>query len=116
MNIDTTVNIWNILMVFFGAVVWIVTIAIAWTKFGGRMDMLEFRTKLIEDTLVRITSVLEKFSSNEKDVVLMKSEVVALQTAYVSLNSTVEDLRRGRGWIQSDIRSGVDGQYSRANG
>lgn len=112
--IDTTINVWNILMVFFGAVVWIVTIAIAWTKFGGRMDMLEFRINLMEDTLVKISLVLDKFTSNEKDVILLKSEVVALQADYAVLNTTVEELRRGKGWIQSGRYVGVDAEYPRS--
>ena len=111
--LDTTINLGSVLTMVFGLVVWMITIAVAWTKFGSRMDMLEFRVKLMEDTLAAIKQVLEKFNTNEKDTALLKVEVAALHVDFAELNKTVEGLRRGEGFIQAGRRANVDGEYSR---
>lgn len=111
--LDPTISFGNILTIVFGAIVWVVTLSVAWTKFGSRMDMIEFRIKLMEDTLAKIELILEKFSANEKDVLLLKSEMAALQLDYATLNTTVEELRRGKGWIQTGRYIGVDAEYPR---
>jgi pyruvate/2-oxoglutarate dehydrogenase complex dihydrolipoamide dehydrogenase (E3) component len=108
---DQTINLGNILTIVFGAIVWAVTIAIAWTRFGGRMDMLEFRIKLMEDTLKVIAAVLEKFTTNEKEVLLMKTQISALETNYSILHKTLEDLRRGKGFINDEPRRGLSEEY-----
>jgi hypothetical protein len=113
MIFDATISAGNLLTIVFGGIVWAITLAIAWTKFGGRMDMLEFRVDLVEKTLSRIADVLEKFNVNERDVALMKQEVAGLQLDYSTLHSTVEGLRKGEGFIQAPRRSNVDGEYSR---
>ena len=71
MTFDLSINAGNLITILFGAIIWVVTLAVAWTKFGGRMDMLEFRVELVEKTLERIAEVLEKFSVNEKEVALL---------------------------------------------
>lgn len=113
MTFDATISAGNLITILFGTIIWVITLAVAWTKFGGRMDMLEFRVKLVEDTLAKIAAVLEKFTTNEKEVALLKQEVVALQENYSSLHSTVEGLRKGEGFIQAPRRANVDGEYSR---
>lgn len=113
MTVSTNIDMGSILTMGFGTIVWLITIAIAWTKFGSRMDMLEFRIKLLEDALVAIKLVLEKFNSNERDVALLKSEVASLHEEQASLMKTVEGLRRGEGYIQSPRRGNIDGEYSR---
>lgn len=113
MTFDATISAGNLITILFGAIVWVITLAVAWTKFGGRMDMLEFRVKLVEDALERIAIILEKFSTNEKEVALLKQEVSALQVDYSTLHSTVEGLRKGEGFIQTPRRGNVDGEYSR---
>lgn len=113
MIFDATISAGNLITIVFGAVVWAITLAVAWTKFGGRMDMLEFRVELVEKTLVRIAEVLEKFNVNEREVALMKQEVSALQVDYSTLHATVEGLRRGEGFIQAPRRANIDGEYTR---
>lgn len=113
MTFDPTINAGNIITILFGVVIWAVTLAVAWTKFGGRMDMLEFRVGLVETALEKIADVLEKFSTNERDVALLKQEVSALQVDYSTLHSTVEGLRKGEGYIQQPRRGNIDGEYKR---
>lgn len=114
MTVETTISIGNLITIASMVALWLITLAVAWTKFGGRMDMLEFRIKLMEDTLVRVAQVLEKFTASEKELLLLKTEVTALQADYTTLNVTVEELRRGKGWIQSGRYYGVDGEYPRS--
>ncbi len=113
MTFDPSINAGNLITILFGAIIWVVTLAVAWTKFGGRMDMLEFRVKMVEDALQKIALVLEKFSTCEKDIALIKQEVSALQVDYSTLHATVEGLRKGEGWIQAPRRANVDGEYTR---
>ena len=113
MTFDLSINAGNLITILFGAIIWVVTLAVAWTKFGGRMDMLEFRVELVEKTLERIAEVLEKFSVNEKEVALLKLEVVSLQVDYSTLHATVEGLRKGEGFIQNPRRANIDGEYTR---
>lgn len=114
MVFDSTISAGNLITIVSGALLWAITLAVAWTKFGGRMDMLEFRVELVEKTLVRIADVLEKFNVNEREVALLKQEVSALQLDYSTLHATVEGLRKGEGFIQAPRRGNVDGEYSRS--
>lgn len=114
MTFDATISAGNLITIVFGVVIWAITLAVAWTKFGGRMDLLEFRVELVEKTLTRIADVLEKFNVNEREVALLKQDMSALQGDYSTLHATVEGLRRGEGFIQAPRRSNVDGEYSRA--
>lgn len=113
MTFDASISAGNLITIISGIVLWTITIAIAWTKFGGRMDMLEWRVKAVEDTLERITTVLEKFTTNETELALLKQHVAAIQTDLTTLHETVEGLRKGEGFIQSPRRSNMDGEYKR---
>lgn len=113
MTFDTSISAGNLITILIGVVVWVITLTVAWTKFGGRMDMIEFRVLRVEETLERIATVLEKFSNSEKDMALMKRDVSALQLDFATLNATVEGLRKGEGFIQAPRRANVDGEYLR---
>jgi hypothetical protein len=107
--IDTTIN----LPVVFGVVVWLVTIILAWSKFGGRIDIIELRVSHMEKTLETIAKTLELFQSNEKTLVAIQLQLATIQSAHTTLNTTVEDLRRGQGWITGPRRGNIDGEYKR---
>ena len=109
--IENSINIGNIITLIAGAIIWIVTIAVAWAKFGNRLEMLELKLSLLSETVKKIGDILEKFSTNEKDVMLLKAEMAAVQTDFSTLNKTVEGLRRGDGYIQQRGRRTVDGEY-----
>lgn len=111
---DPTISAGNLITIGFGVVVWGITLTVAWTKFGGRMDMMDFRIGLMEKALEDIAEVLKKFNTSETDIIVLKKELAALQLEYSTLNQTVEDLRRGNGWISSNRRNSVDGEYPKA--
>jgi SUMO ligase MMS21 Smc5/6 complex component len=109
MNFDPTINAGNLIVVCLA----LIGLIAGWYKFGGRLDMLEYRVKAIEETLKIIAQVLEKQSANEKQLALVESHVNSLDAQFAVLSKDVSDLRRGEGFIQSPRRGNVDGEYSR---
>lgn len=107
MQLDLSINLTTIV----GIIVWLVTLAIAWTKFGGRIDMLELRVSNIEKAMEKIANSLETFQNNEKMLLLMEQQVATVQKQHAALNETVEMLRRGEGWITGPRRHSVEGEY-----
>lgn len=107
--IDTSVNLTTIIAIL----VWVATIAIAWSKFGGRIDILELRVSHMEKTLEAIAKTLELFQSNEKQLIAIQLQLSAVQSSHEVLNKTVEELRRGDGWIVNPGRESLNGEYKR---
>lgn len=105
---DATINIGNILTIVLG----LIAFTVAWVKLGGRMDMLEYRVEGVEDTLKLVAAALNKFAGNEADIKLLRVELAAAQKAHATLFETVENLRKGKGWIIDDGRPGINGEYS----
>lgn len=93
-----------ILFGLFNLAAYVVTIAIAFTKLGGRQDVMSARLKNIETdmhdlkTTDRRLSVIEERQTNH----------ARMQT---QLMDEIQHLRKGEGFIQSR-RSSVDGEYS----
>lgn len=108
-SLDLSINLTTII----GIVVWLVTLAIAWTKFGGRIDMLELRVTNIEKALEKIATVLTLQHTNEKTLVVMTEQLAALQKEQSTLHEVVESLRRGEGYITGPRRGNVEGEYTR---
>lgn len=98
-QVDMSINLTTII----GIVVWVITLTVAWTKFGGRMDMLEYRVSNLETAVTKIANAMERFADNGTELKLLKQELAAIQTNFTMLNQTVEDLRRGRAWVQKDL-------------
>lgn len=107
MQLDLSINLTTII----GVIIWLVTLAIAWTKFGGRIDMLELRVGNIEKAMEKIADTLAMFHNNEKLLILMEQQMATIQKQHASLNDTVEALRRGDGWITKPRRDDVNGEY-----
>lgn len=107
---DGTINLGNIITMVFGAIVWAITLTLAWTKLGGRISMLEFKADLVDKALEKIAEILTKFTTNEKEVALLRQQVNSLELQHAALFTIVEGLRRGEGYIH-ERRRGVDGEY-----
>lgn len=107
LQLDLSINLTTII----GVIVWLVTLAIAWTKFGGRIDMLELRVTNIEKAVEKIAITLETFQNNQKLLILMEQSIATMQKQHQTLHDTVEELRRGQGWISGARRTSVDGEY-----
>jgi fructoselysine-6-P-deglycase FrlB-like protein len=109
MTFDPTINAGNLIVVGLA----LIGLIASWYKFGGRLDMLEYRVKAVEDTLKLIAQAIEKLSDNEKQIALLGAHVTAIDGQLSVLSKEVSDLRRGEGFIQSPRRANVDGEYSR---
>ena len=109
MTFDPTINAGNLIVVALA----LIGLIAGWYKFGGRLDMLEYRVKAIEETLRIIATAIEKQTSNEKQLALLGMQFTALEGQLAVLSKEVSDLRRGEGFIQAPRRANVDGEYSR---
>lgn len=99
MQFDPTINAGNLIVVALA----IIGLIAGWYKFGGRLDMLEYRVKAIEETLKIIATAIEKQNANEKQLALIDARVTVM-------SKEIFDLRRGEGYITAR-RSTVDGEY-----
>jgi predicted nucleic acid-binding Zn-ribbon protein len=93
-----------ILFGIFNLAAYIVTIAIAFTKLGGRMDVMSSRLKTVEDDLRELAATDRRLSVIEE----RQTNHARMQT---QLMDEIQHLRKGEGFIQSR-RSSVDGEYS----
>jgi hypothetical protein len=108
MTFDTTVNVSSLVAV--GMVAF--AIVAAWFKFGGRLDMIEYRVKSIEDTLKILSETLKSIAETDKKMAVMDGRQLAMENSYATLAQTIEGLRHGDGYIQAR-RGNVDGEYKR---
>lgn len=109
MIFEPTINAGNLIMIAMIAV----SIVGGWYKFGGRLDIIEYRVKAIEDTLKTLSEVLKSIANTDKQMAVLDSRQLAVESAVATLSKDVSDLRRGEGFIQTPRRGNVDGEYSR---
>lgn len=109
---DTSINLGNIITIILG----VVTLAIAWTKLGGRLDMMEYRVEAIERAMEKIAEAMIKFGNNEKELALLNQQVAAMSTQVATLHTTVEELRRGEGFISGPRRGNIEGEWPSRTG
>lgn len=109
MIFEPTINIGNLIMIaMIGA-----TIIGGWYKFGGRLDLIEYRVKAVEETLKIIATAIEKQNANERQLALVDQRLVSAEGLIEVLTRELSDLRRGEGFIQTPRRANVDGEYTR---
>lgn len=97
-----------------GVIVWVITITVAWTKFGGRIDMLELRITNVERAIESIATTLAALTKNETSMALMQQSLTSMQKELSTLHETVELMRRGEGFITGPRRGNIEGEWSRA--
>lgn len=81
----------------------LVGLVIAFTRLGGRIDLLAQRLKAVEDAINSHRDGLTRLSILEERVT-NHGKMIAIN------QGVIEDLRKGRGFIQG--HRGVDGEYS----
>lgn len=107
MTLDPTISYGAIIMtitLFGGFVSTIVTIAIAFTKVGGRLDLLAHRVFGVEQKVEGISTIPTRVAILETNQANHGQLIAAAQ-------KNVDGLRRGEGWI-THPRDRVDGEYS----
>lgn len=109
MIFEPTINIGNLIMIaMIGA-----AIVGGWYKFGGRLDLIEFRVKAIEDTLKALSEVMKTIANTDKEIAVLDQRQLAVEGTVATLSKDVADLRRGEGFIQGPRRGNLDGEYTR---
>jgi hypothetical protein len=100
MQIDTTVNLGNILTALIAAI----GFAVAFTKMGGRIDLLTQRVKGVEDAL-----------KGQGDLGTRVAVIEVRQASHGQLianqQSEISELRHGKGFVQPRSQGGIDGEY-----
>lgn len=110
MIFEPTINAGNLIMIAMIAA----SIIGGWYKFGGRLDMIEYRVKAIEDTLKTLSDVLKTIANTDKEMAVLDQRQLAVEGTVATLSKDISDLRRGQGFIQEPRRANLDGEYSRS--
>lgn len=105
-NFDPTIGLGSIIT--FATLV--ATIIGAWYKFGGRLDLIEFRVKSIEETLKILSEVIKSIADTEKKNAVMDERQLTMEKQITVMQADVQGLKRGEGYIQIR-RATVDGEY-----
>ena len=87
----------------FNLVAYVVTIAIAFTKLGGRMDVIVTRLKSVEDDIRELASTDRRLSVIEER---QNSHAKMLTNS----QEDIQSLRKGDGFIRGH-RTSVEGEY-----
>lgn len=115
---DGTITLGALLNAF----VLLVGFVVAFTRIGGRIDLLSQRVGNLERAVTnsegidkqlatiqeRVTNHVTLLSQFQKDISDARN---ASTKDIASLRSEINDLRRGTGWIQARPRTTVDGEY-----
>lgn len=86
------------------AVVLLVGFVVAFTRIGGRIDLLAQRLQAVEDGLKDHRDIDKRLTTIEER---LTNHVTLLTTA----TRDISDLRRGQGFIQHRSQGGMDGEY-----
>lgn len=100
MTIDPTITFGAIL----NALVLLVGFAVAFTRIGGRIDLLSQRVGSVEEAVKNQRDVSERLAVIETRQAT-HGQLIALA------QSDVSELRHGRGFVQHRSQGGVDGEY-----
>ncbi|MGY3605653.1 MULTISPECIES: hypothetical protein [unclassified Bradyrhizobium] len=105
---DTTISIPGVvgLLLFVGGIIG------GWYKFGGRLNMLEYRVGAIENTLKILSETLKSIAETDKKIAVIDQRQLALESSNATMLETIERLRRGEGYITSR-RGNLEGEYTR---
>lgn len=78
-----------------------------------RLTSIEGSLIIVQLEIKKLTDVLIKLAEMRGDYNLLDQRITASEQRQVVSDRVVDDLRRGRGWVQSDTRDGsLDGEYS----
>ena len=83
----------------------LVGFVVAFTRIGGRIDLLALRLGAVEEAVNSARKTDSRIATIEER---LSNHVTMLTTA----QRDISDLRRGDGFIRNHSRTGIDGQYS----
>jgi hypothetical protein len=99
MTFDPTITSGAVL----NAIVLLVGFVVAFTRIGGRIDLLAQRLKTVEEAL-------KKLSDDGTRIAILEERVTNHGKMIATNQLIIEDLRRGKGFIAGN-RQSVDGGY-----
>ncbi len=85
------------------AVVLLIGFVVAFTRIGGRIDLLAQR-------LLQVEEKIDKAADHDKRVSILEERVTNHVTMLATAQKDISDLRHGQGFITSHRKS-VDGEY-----
>ena len=85
------------------AVALLVGFVVAFTRIGGRIDLLSQRMVAVEETV-------KGARTSDTRLVILEERVTNHGTTIATAQRDISDLRHGKGWI-TDHRKGIDGEY-----
>lgn len=100
MNIDPTITFGAIM----NAVVLLIGFVVAFTKIGGRIDMLALRLAAVETSLQAWRDTNERLAIIETRQATHGQMIAAGQTK-------IDELAHGEGFVRGKLNRGVDGEY-----
>jgi len=100
MTVDPTISLGAIL----NALVLLVGFAVAFTKIGGRIDLLTKRVGALEDRLKESGNV-------DKRIAVIETIIGTHGQMLAACQGEITELRHGRGFVQHRSQGGVDGEY-----
>lgn len=100
MTFDGTITLGALL----NAAVLIIGFTIAFTRIGGRIDLLAQRVNVIEDMLKSQRDVSERLA-------IIETRQATHGTLIANVQTELQDVRRGRGFIRDRAAGGIDGEY-----
>lgn len=100
MTFDGTITLGALL----NAAVLIIGFTIAFTRIGGRIDLLAQRVTSVEEVLTRQRDVSERLA-------VIETRQATHGTLIANAQTEIQDIRRGRGFIRDRASGGIDGEY-----
>lgn len=98
MTFDPTITSGAIL----NAIVLLVGFVVAFTRIGGRIDLLSQRLKAVEEAI-------KESSDNHTRIAILETRVTNHGNMITAVQADISDLRRGVGFVKG--HRGVDGEY-----
>lgn len=99
MTFDPTIS-WGAIL---NALVLLAGFIAAFTRIGGRIDLLALRLKAVEDAI-------KEQSNNNTRISILEERVTNHGKMIATNQAIIEDLRKGNGFVTGP-RQGVDGAY-----
>jgi hypothetical protein len=101
MTFDPTISFGAIL----NAVVLLIGFVVAFTRLGGRIDLMSLR-------MVAVEEAVKGARTSDTRLVILEERVTNHGTTLATTQKDISDLRHGRGWVTDQYqRKGVDGEY-----
>jgi len=100
MNFDPTITFGAVI----NALVLLIGFTIAFTKIGGRIDLLALRIDSMEKSI-------ESSRDFDKRIAIIEERQTNHARMIVNCQSDISELRHGRGFVQDRSQGGLDGEY-----